>query len=97
MTVELICTPTLFLVFLYYKPFVMDKFMLLIAILLVTHCIILKDKPAGSYAQPEPFEPSHSLQGLIALRSLSHSTLIHAGNEWPSYSFAEGPRNSCEN
>jgi hypothetical protein len=97
MTVELICTPTQFIFFLCFKPFSMDKFMLLLAILLVTHCIILKDKPADSYAQPALFEPNNNFRGLIAVRTLSHFTLVHARNEWPSYSFAERPWNGSEN
>jgi len=96
-TVELISTATYFIFFLYYKPFCMDKFMLLLAILVVTHCIVLKDNPAGSYAQPEPFEPNNNLHGLIVVRSLGHFTLVHTGNERSSYYFTERPRNGCEN
>jgi hypothetical protein len=74
----------------------MDKLMLLIAILLITNCTIIQNNSGGSYAQPEPFEPSNNFYGLVVARILGSLSLVHTGDEWSSDSFAEGPWNCCE-
>lgn len=72
----------------------MDKLMLLISILLITHFNLLKDDTTASYAQPEPFEPRTDFYGLIAEGPAIHSSLIHAGDQWSANSFTERPWNS---